>query len=139
MGYDNEGLLMHFVSGVDVTGDLDPAVPIEASRFVAPFDMVLVDMNFIATTALTTDEVVSILVGTEADPNAYGTQVITNALDNTPMITGFTPTTETDNATIRTIIPAGTNIVVSPENDGAAAAGVGNVTLIFRALGNSEY
>lgn len=134
MGYDNQGLINLVADGVDLTGDKSTPLAVAAHKFVVPVDCMLVAVNTIPTTAPTASEVVSVQIGNTADPNAYATQVLTDAVVDVGIATGLTYVNESDNDTIRKIIPAGTEVAVAPVNDAAVVAGVVNVCLTLRTL-----
>lgn len=132
---DGEMFLLHAV-GIDLTGDKSTPTVLAANKFVAPADCFIEQVKAMPTTAPTATEVVSVQVGTTADPNLYATLVLTDATINIAPTTAPTLTTDGDNnaSTVRKRISEGDEIAVFAVNDGACVAGVVNVDVWCRAL-----
>lgn len=137
MSYDGQVYTLT-AGGMDFTGDKEPGVAASTHRFVAPFDCFIDTVDLLVTTAVTDTEVISIRIGTAADPNAYSTSSYTgDGAATGPVATTDVFVTEGDNpdsSAIRTRITKGTEIAIAAGNDGAAVAGVGNATVTIRAL-----
>ena len=111
----------------------------EAARFALPKEAVIEYVAAVVTTATTASEVTNVQIGSGSDPDAYGTLVLTDASINTVVDSedaGWTGVSEGDNGSVRKGIDGGSEIVIAHFNDGALAAGIVEVTVVFRLQEN---